>query len=76
MVVFFEVVTVLVLGLVGFLWFRRTPIYRARRDHGVAPGQYGTRTDFGMYQPSQPPPPPAALHDLERPGRRRRPRDR
>lgn len=77
MVAMVEGVTLVLLALLGFLWLRRTTIYRARRRHGTSPGQYGNRATFGMYQTSQPPQRPAALHDFHRPSRheRRQPTD-
>jgi hypothetical protein len=70
MVAVMELVALAGLALLGFLWFRRTPIYKARRSHHFAPGQQGSRVDFGVYQPSRPTPPPAALHEYERPRRK------
>ena len=66
MVAVSELVFVGVLVLLGYLWYRRTPMHQARRSHPVVPGQQASRVDFGMYQPSRPTPPPASLHGHER----------
>lgn len=74
MVAVIEVVVLAVLAALGLGWFRRTALYRAHRRSGVGPGQYGSRAGFGMYQPSNPPPLPDAVHGqerLRRSGRRR-----
>ena len=39
MVALFEVVFLTLLVVAGWLWFRRTPMYRAHRRQGVVPGQ-------------------------------------
>ena len=70
MVAIIELVMLLVLVLFGGLWFRGTPTYKAHRSRGVTPGQQGNWANFGMYQPSRPTLPPAALNDYERPRRR------
>ena len=70
MVPMFEVAFLVVCAAFGLWWFRRTNISKAHRRYGFSPGRQGTRVDFGMYQPSRPTPPPAALHGYEGPRRR------
>lgn len=71
MVAAIEVAVLVLLALLFYIWFRGTNMHRAHRDHGGAPGQYGTRVQFGMYQQSQPPQVAHALHGYERRRRRR-----
>jgi hypothetical protein len=71
MVAVIEIVVLVVFTVLGLMWFRTTPTYKAHRNHGFAPGQQGNWARFGMYQPSRPTPPPAALRDYKRPPRRR-----
>jgi hypothetical protein len=70
MVAVIEAVVLAVLALLGCLWFRGTPTFKAHRNQGSVPGQQGSWAQFGMYQPSRPTAPPAALRGYERPRRR------
>ena len=74
MVATIEVLVLVVLGLLFFLWFRNTNIAKAHRRHGFHLGQQGTHV--GSYHAPawrmpRPTSPPAALHDVDqRPQRR------
>jgi hypothetical protein len=50
------VVVMAILTLVFFLWFRRTAMYRARRQYGIYPGEVwsasSSRTWHGTNRPS------------------------
>jgi hypothetical protein len=70
MVADIEAVGLVVFTVLGVLWLRGTPLYRAHRRHGFHTGQHGMNVGFGMYQPSRPTPPPAAMRGLDE--RRRR----
>lgn len=60
----------------GVRWYLRTPMHRTRKHSGVHfPTQMAGHMGFGMYSPSDPTPPPHALHgyikrssDEEEPG--------
>jgi hypothetical protein len=64
MVAMFEVVFLVVVFALGVRWYLRTPMHRARKRSGVRLGQVAGHGGFGMYGPSNPTPPPQALHDF------------
>ena len=64
MVALFEVVFLILVLALGVRWYLRTPMHRARKRSGVQLGQVAGHGGFGMYGPSNPTPPPQALHDL------------
>jgi hypothetical protein len=43
-------IIVAVVAVVGTIWFVRTPLFRAHRNHGRDPGDSGTRVE-GKYGP-------------------------
>jgi len=59
-----EIVFVIVVVALGMRWYLRTPMHRARKRSRVGLGQVAGHWGFGMYAPSDPTPPPRALHDL------------
>jgi len=58
-----ELLFVALVILVGVRWYLRTPMHRVRKTYGAhVPDQMAGWDGFGMYTPSNPTPPPRALH--------------
>jgi len=49
-------VVLALITLVFFLWFRRTAMYRARRQYGIYPGEVWSARSSGMWLGSNRPP--------------------
>jgi hypothetical protein len=65
------VVVMALLTLVFFLWFRRTAMYRARRQYGIYPGEVWSARSSGMWHGTNRPPLRPDLRPGEDPGRPR-----
>jgi hypothetical protein len=50
------VVVMALVTLVFFLWFRRTAMYRARRQYGIYPGETWSSRSSGMWHGNSRPP--------------------